>query len=121
MKKNYGFASVNEYKDYVISKMKEQSAGEALAKRDKQIIDCVVNSSDIELDDEQIAKYAKVTYDGHLEQAEGFGLNLETYNFVGGDPGEIMHVTIPKGKTYYFKVSTTTENVTVSGYLKIVH
>lgn len=79
VKKNYGFASVNEYKDYVVSKMKEQSEGEALAKRDKQIIDCVVNSSDIELDDEQIAKYAKATYDGHLEQAEGFGLNLETY------------------------------------------
>lgn len=49
------------------------------------------------------------------------GTPIATHNFVGGDPGEIMHVTIPKGKTYYFKVSTTTENVTVSGYLKIVH
>lgn len=49
------------------------------------------------------------------------GTPLDTHNFIGAVPGEIMHVTIPAGKTYYFKVSTTTENVTVSGYLKIVH
>lgn len=49
------------------------------------------------------------------------GTPIATHNFVGAVPGEIMHITIPKGKTYYFKVSTTTENVTVGGYLKIVH
>lgn len=79
VRKNYGFESVDEYKDYVVNKVKEQKEREALVKRDKQIIDCVVDSSDIELDDYEIAKYAKATYDEYMEQAEGFGLDLKTY------------------------------------------
>lgn len=48
------------------------------------------------------------------------GTPLATKNFVGGDPGGIMNITIPAGTKYYFKVSTT-QNATVSGTLKIVH
>lgn len=59
-----------------------------------------------------VSVYSNSNYDG---------TPLATQNFVGGDPGTIMHVTIPAGKTYYFKVSTTTAGVTVSGTLKIVH
>lgn len=79
VKRNYGFETVDQYRNYVTNRVKEQREGEFIAKRSKQIIDCILRSSDIEINENQMAKYAKETYDGYAKQAEGLGLDMESY------------------------------------------
>lgn len=59
--KNYGFETVDQYRHYVADRVKEQREGEIITKRNKQIMDCVLRSSDIEINESQMAKYAKAS------------------------------------------------------------
>lgn len=112
VKKNYGLDTVDQYRSYVADRVKEQREGEITANRNKQIMDSVLRSSDIEINEDQMAKYAKVTYDGYVEQAQGLGLDMETY------AESFYDMTLDQFKMHCYKESeNAVKTIICVGYL----
>lgn len=74
-----GYSSLSEYYEEVRRIILTQQKYQHDSQRDNAILKYIVKQSDIIIDDDELAMYAKTEYEGYIEQAKSLSIDMQEY------------------------------------------